>query len=211
MLDKFYETCAGTQSWRAFRSEGYSDNAQVEGPDGAAVAMATLPPLLRTLLVTDGTVTKALEAYFWESVNVKVQHLNVVVAVKAIPWLNSLPGEEILIRQVELVGARSEQCYAKAFSGIKLAAFDPPLRQALVQGDVGIGVLLRESGLETYREIMAVGLEAQADAQGEAELFAYRTYRILREQKPVILIRESFPWNLYENSGGPGAPLLPAN
>ena len=32
--------------------------------------VAALPPFLRVLLTTDGTVTKSLEAYFWESIEV---------------------------------------------------------------------------------------------------------------------------------------------
>ena len=38
--------------------------------DKVAVNWEQLPPLLRILLVTDGTVTKTLEAYYWERISV---------------------------------------------------------------------------------------------------------------------------------------------
>lgn len=194
MLDYFYSE--STTDWRALRSEGYLEDARIARPDGGWISLADLPALLRTLLVTDGTVTKVLEAFFWEPVNVNALKLEVSCAPQAIPWLNLARGEEILSRHVELRGARSGNAYAGAFSVVKLTAFDRDLRDALVHGSVGIGVLLRESGLETYREILAVGVEPTT--AGEArELRVYRTYRITRAKQPVILIRESFPWHLY--------------
>jgi chorismate-pyruvate lyase len=85
---------------------------------------------------------------------------------------------------------------------VKLDEFDASLRAKLIDGRVGIGVLLRESGLETYREIMAVGMEYGPGEQsaGCENIWVYRTYRITRGKKPVILIRESFPWHLYDST-----------
>lgn len=197
MLDDFYEIPGQTSDWRALRSEGYLGDARLRHPDGSWYALEELPPVLRTLLVTDGTVTKILEAYFWEPVEVKALHLDVCSTARAVPWLNLSAGEKVLARDVELRGARSHNRYARAFSIIKLTEFDADLRDALVQGSVGIGVLLRESGLETYREIMTVGMDVNAaDHPG---LQVYRTYRITRANKPVILIRESFPLTLYRS------------
>lgn len=196
MLDCFYQIPEATADWRALRSEGYLGDARIARPDGGWIRLEELPPLLRTLLVTDGTVTKVLEAFFWEPVNVNALRLEVASAPQAIPWLNLSGGEEILSRHVELRGARSGDAYASAFSVVKLVEFDPALRDALVHGSIGIGVLLRESGLETYREILTVGVEPNT-ADDPQELRVYRTYRITRGKQPVILIRESFPWRLY--------------
>jgi chorismate-pyruvate lyase len=197
MLDDFYQTPEQTSDWYALRSEGYLGDARIQRPNGGWLMLEDLPPLLRTLLVTDGTVTKVLEAYFWESVEVKALHLDVTRISRPIPWLTLAAGQEVLTRRVELTGARTHAAYAEAFSVVTLAEFDPPLREALVRGSVGIGVLLRESGLETYREIVAVGAEGGlTDAH---DLRVHRTYRIMRDGKPVILIRESFPWSLYRS------------
>lgn len=202
MLEEFYQEPDATEDWRVLRSEGYLAGARVRRPDGKWILMESLSPLMRTLLVTDGTVTKVLEAYFWEPVNVRALQLNVKRVEKKIPWLELHAGEEVLTRQVHLIGDHSARLYTQAFSVIKLAEFDPSLREALVQGSVGIGVLLRESGLETYREIMAVGMEYSRErkAPNEEDVWLYRTYRITRDKKPVILIRESFPCALYDQA-----------
>lgn len=197
MLDDFYQPLEKTSDWRALRSEGYLGDARIRCPDGHWLRLEELPPLLRTLLVTDGTVTKVLEAYFWEPVEVNALSLDVAHTTQAIPWLTLAAGEEVLTRCVELRGGHSHRAYAEAFSVVTLNEFDLPLREALVRGSVGIGVLLRESGLETYREIVAVGTER--GAAGTQDLRVHRTYRITRGSKPVILIRESFPWSLYQS------------
>ncbi|MCR6653174.1 MAG: hypothetical protein NVV73_17545 [Cellvibrionaceae bacterium] len=62
MLDYFYSE--STTDWRALRSDGYLEDARIARPDGGWISLAELPALLRTLLVTDGTVTKVLEAFF---------------------------------------------------------------------------------------------------------------------------------------------------
>jgi chorismate-pyruvate lyase len=195
MLNHFYQIPEDTTDWRALRSDGYHGGAKVRRMDGRYIPLAELPPLLRTLLVTDGTVTKVLEAYFWEPVDVRAEYLEVVRAERPIPWLNLDANQQVLARRVQLIGEQSGTLYAEAFSVVRLDELDPGLQQSLVEGSVGIGVLLRESGLETYREIMTVGVEPGADGQGGE--WVYRTYRITCDKKPVILIRESFPWGLY--------------
>jgi chorismate-pyruvate lyase len=200
MLEEFYRMPEPTDAWRALRSDGYLGDARVRRPDGHWVLMESLPPLVRTLLATDGTVTKVLEAFFWEPVNVCALHLDVTRTEKPIAWLNLDSGEEVLTRQVQLKGEHSDRLYTEAFSVINLGEFDSSIREALVQGRVGIGVLLRESGLETYREIMAVGMEyGPGHTEPEQQdIWVYRIYRITRDKKPVILIRESFPLRLYD-------------
>ncbi len=49
-----------------FNSKGWMPESTLSATDVTAVDFAALPPILRTLLVTDGTVTKTLEAYFSE-------------------------------------------------------------------------------------------------------------------------------------------------
>ena len=51
-----------------FRCDGYVPQGTIRDSWGHAIPLAELPPFLRALLVTDGTVTKILEAYFWEPV-----------------------------------------------------------------------------------------------------------------------------------------------
>jgi len=65
-------------------------------------------------------------------------------------------------------------------------------------------VLIRDSGLESYREVLEVGIEP-GDTSGDATLprrsdLVFRTYRIIIGGEPVILITESFPLDLYEEN-----------
>ena len=163
--------------------------------------MASLPPFLRTLLVTDGTVTKSLEAYFWEPVAVENLGQEVVPLARDTPWLGLERGAEVLHRRVRLVGGHSGTVYAHAESRIRLTRLPADLRDELRQGRIGIGELLRECGLETYRELLDFGV---GPVQGLAHVFTvpdetlvHRTYRIAVGHQPAILITEHFPLSVY--------------
>jgi len=157
---------------------------------------------LRALLVTDGTVTKILEAYFWEPVEVVTLQQEFVCAERPIDWIGVQQGDQVLIRQARLSGAETTNLYATAFSVIRPGLIPENFRQRLIDREIGIGVLIRDSGLESYREVLEVGLESKpgredGNASGRSEL-VFRTYRIIIEGEPVILITESFPIELYE-------------
>ena len=53
-----------------FKTKGFIDGGAVINNNGEEVDLSLLPPFLRTLLVTDGTVTKSLEAFYWEPIKV---------------------------------------------------------------------------------------------------------------------------------------------
>ena len=174
-----------------FKSRGYVPGGIVTNSKNEALHMERLPPFLRTLLVADGTVTKSLEAYFWEQVEVENLGQAPVGLKEDIPALDLHAGDAVLERRVRLHGVESGRVYAHAHSLIKLAALPEHLRDDLQQGRIGIGELLRERGLETYREILDMG---HADAAAES---LYRTYRIVIQHHPAILITETFPCSVY--------------
>lgn len=172
-----------------FRSRGYVPGGIVTNSRNETLHMEALPPFLRTLLVTDGTVTKHLEAYFWEQVEVENLGQAETVLEREVPWLEMRAGDAVLQRRVRLHGAESGRVYAHAESLIRLASLPDRLRADLLEGRIGIGELLREKGLETYREILDVG------KRGDDRV--YRTYRIVINHHPAILITEEFPCALY--------------
>ena len=53
-----------------FTSTGFCEKDLALSNASSALKMSQLPPFLRVLLTTDGTVTKSLESYFWEPVAV---------------------------------------------------------------------------------------------------------------------------------------------
>lgn len=184
-----------------FKSRGYVPGGIVTNSKNESLHMETLPPFLRTLLVADGTVTKSLEAYFWEQIEVENLGQAPATLLVAAPWLNLAAGATVLERRVRLRGMESGRVYAYAQSLIKLEALPEHLRADLQQGRIGIGELLRERGLETYREILDVGesIEPQLkDVFGfDPGDLIYRTYRIVIQHQPAIQITEKFPCSVY--------------
>lgn len=177
-----------------FNSHGYVPGGIVTNSKNEALHMERLPPFLRTLLVADGTVTKSLEAYFWERVEVENLAQAPMVLRHSVPALQLAEGTSVLERSVCLRGAESGEIYTWAHSLIKSEALPEHLREDLQQGRIGIGELLRERGLESYREILDVGNAVLAQTGGEA---IYRTYRIMLQHQPAILITETFPCSVY--------------
>ncbi len=198
MVKRYYDKGGDAQAPNPFRCEGFLRNGAIPRHDGGEMPIGALPPFLRALLVTDGTVTKILEAYFWEPVEVQTQKQEFATAERPIDWIQIDAGDRVLIRNARLRGTDSGQVYATAFSVIRPELIPDTFRQRLIDREIGIGVLIRDSGLESYREVLEVGIEPP-DAHEPASTceHVFRTYRIIIGQAPVILITESFPLDLY--------------
>ena len=163
--------------------------------------IASLPPFLRVLLVTDGTVTNILEAFFWESIQVENLGQTQMLLPEDLPLLEATQGCNLLQRGVRLVGAKSGTPYVFARSLIHLDALPEKLRDALLRGKIGIGELIRNSNLETYRALIEIGEKKDGSASKnlnhQSGALIYRLYRISVQQKPAILIAEYFPESLF--------------
>ena len=178
---------------KLFTSTGY-----LEADDQSTTfPIQNLPPFLRLLLTTDGTVTKSLESYFWEPVKVKNCGQQYLQLETDAPVIHKYTGDEVLRRTVQLIGVQSGTCYATAVSLICTELLDDTLRSNLEQGRVGIGELLRECGLETYREIVALGEGGEGEALADDQAI-WRTYRIVMNHQPFIQITEFFPLCVYQ-------------
>ena len=173
--------------------DGYLPDGVLRDGEGNALSLESLPPFLRALLVTDGTVTKILEAYFWEPVVVETVEQRFEQAQAEVPWVCAAAGDRCLVRDARLRGRHSGRAYAEAFSLIRTEWIPEDFRERLIRREIGIGVLIRDSGLESYREVLDMGLERGEDGAP----CVYRTYRIVIERRPVILITELFPLHLY--------------
>lgn len=201
MVHRYYDKTEDTGTRNPFCHQVFAHDALIRRADGMDVPTQDLPPFLRALLATDGTVTKILEAYFWEPVEVVTLRQEFIHAEQSIAWIRLDPGDRVLIRHAHLSGMESGRVYATAFSVIRTQLIPETFRQRLIDRQVGIGVLIRDSGLESYREVLEVGIEP-ADGSGdpatrEQSDLVFRTYRIIIDGEPVILITERFPLNLY--------------
>ncbi|MFL0810135.1 MAG: chorismate pyruvate-lyase family protein [Agarilytica sp.] len=153
--------------------------------------LAELPAFLRVLITTDGTVTSSLEAYFWEPVTVETKRQVPLVLAQAEPAINAAAGDEVLLRQVQLRGQYSNTVFVEARSLIRMDLLPENIRADLKKQKLGIGELLRDCELETYREILEVGKDEQCH-------HVWRKYRIVMEHRPFIQITESFPLNAFQ-------------
>jgi len=199
MLNVYYRKHGIEPDYEVFRSKGFSPQWSAKTKT-RALEFQSLPPFLRTLLVTDGTVTKALEAYYWEPVQVDTVFQEFVQAEADIDWLDVRSGDEVLSRRVNLRGRARSTVYAKAYSILRSSLIPTQLRAQLLAGTLGIGELIRDCGLETYRELLEIGLTTAEDEldPGDATLGAvYRTYRIVLGGRPAILVTEHFPLDVF--------------
>jgi chorismate-pyruvate lyase len=186
-----------------FRSRGYIEGGRVRNLNHDAMDMEALPPFLRTLLVTDGTVTKSLEAFFWENVKVEQRGQEQCWLTQDLPSINAKIGDYALKRDVLLRGCSSNDVYAYATSYLLTDLLDEKVKKELIEGKIGIGELLREIGLETYREVVDFGREVYQTNQKDSEKpefveAIYRTYVINIGGKPAIQITERFPYRLFQ-------------
>ncbi len=180
-----------------FRARGFVPGGIVRNQRNEQLDMSVLPPIVRTLLVTDGTVTKTLEAFFWEPMQIERIEQALVALDEAIEPMQCGAGHEVLRRSIQIVGAETAAIYTYATSILNLAALPEPLYEPLVSGSIGIGELLRDHGLETYRQVFDIffeSLDGPADAQVQC---VCRSYYIYYRQQPVIEVTEKFPLALY--------------
>lgn len=176
----------------------------------AALDLAALPPVLRTLLTTDGTVTETLAALHGEEVGVRVlaqgfgRH-----AGHDLPELDAPAGTSVLDRTIVLAGAVSGRIYAAARSRIVPDALPAGLQAGLLERREPIGKLMLEHRLETFREVVGAGrctaaeaprLDGGVDGRAAGALgidpaapVVWRTYRVISGGRPVMSITEVFP------------------
>lgn len=187
-----------------FRSSGFLENGAIADEKGRLYLIEQLPAFLRTLLVADGTVTKTLEAYFWEPVIVLPILQQICKPDLPIPELLQVTGTHLLQREVKLIGKKTGRCYAQARSFLILDYLPEHFAHAIKEGQMGIGELLREQGVETFRDIVELGFQHRGACKDERlkmlnDDLVSRSYRISVSGTPAILVTEYFPVSLYRS------------
>ncbi|MBO6556364.1 MAG: DUF98 domain-containing protein [Pseudomonadales bacterium] len=143
-----------------------------------------LPPFLRALLLADGTVTRLLGAYFAEEIAIRTLAQREFTMPADVSHLRLTEGDSAFIRQVELVGGDSGSSYASAISLLNPAMLEAKLFHELIDENVGMGEVLRNSARGSYREVLDVRRETQDTVT--------RTYAVILASRPAILITEKF-------------------
>ncbi len=162
------------------------------------VGVASLKPFQRALLAIDGTVTQFIEAWAMESVEVLRLGQRELALAAADAWLALDAGAHAIRRRVMLRGRDSGRFYAWADSVIAVGRIGPGMRRALEREGGGIGKILIDAGVESRREALWYGHDRPAEIPAEVAAcwqgeFLVRTYRLLADGQPLMLITERFP------------------
>lgn len=180
----------------ADRLAGLHFSAQEEATDLAEVDIVDLDPLLRGLLFTDGTVTRALEAQTLLPVSVEaVEQGRVAVAPPPIlRHLEAQESDECLRRRVVMRIPDTPLC-VWAESYVLPHRLPADFLETLGRSSHGIGGSLQQLKLESWRELLWYGLgepPAWAGAAGRPTSALTRFYRVITGRQPALLISEAF-------------------
>lgn len=143
-----------------------------------------LPPLLKALLVADGTVTVQLAAAYAEPVGITPIAQGKVHCALCLPRIQVASGDEVFFRAIRLEGRHSGRVFADANSVLNPDRIDPVLFEQLIQERAGMGEILRNAAKGSYREV--IHIERQDPGT------AVRTYVVFLDGQPAILITEKF-------------------
>jgi chorismate-pyruvate lyase len=165
---------------------------QDERPDGVEqVEIDALDPFLRSLVFTDGTVTRALAVQTLAPVTVRrLSQEEVPAPAEATAYLDAEVGALSTRRRVEIRSGSSPLLWAESYLLAERlpAGFFGRLENAAD----GIGQSLRS--IESFRELLWFGIDALpvwAPAP-ERSVSIRRLYRLISERRAAILISESF-------------------
>ena len=175
-------------------------------PDLEEINLSQLTPFQRALLVIDGTVTQFMEAYTFSPIEVVLIHQETQTLPADHAWLDVEKGTDVVSRQVALQteqkDAQQPVLHAYATSIIVLDRIPEIIREGLTLKGQGLGKLLQRSGLESRRDLLWWGLKHLKDLPNalvhlEGKPFLSRTYRVVADGQPIMLINEQSPLDGY--------------
>ncbi len=162
------------------------------------IDVQSLSPLHRILLITDGTLTEILEAHFLEHVQLIKLSQHVVTATASHAQFEPDEKEKFLERKVLLRGSNSGNTYVYAESMIAMERLNPRLYDQLLNSNTPLGRLWLEHKLETFKELTEIKCQPANDLSqhfgcAASSPLLSRTYRVVTNAKPVMIISEYFP------------------
>jgi chorismate-pyruvate lyase len=180
---------------------------QREKPRGLrSIDLRTLTPFQRALLSIDGTVTKFIEAYTLEPIQIMRLRQQEQMLQAEHHWLDAPQGTKVIAREVLLRGKYSGTIYAYAVSLLIPSRLPASVMEGLDVEPAGLGRILLNSQLENRRDILWYGRECVETLPEAVETetgrdFISRTYRIVVDARPIMLINEKFPISMSSTDG----------
>lgn len=161
------------------------------------IELLALHPDLRTLLFTDGTVTRTLEVQTLSRVTVEVTAQSTCPAPDSIAVHLQTPPDSETVRRRVTIGLESPAKPAIWAESYLLPERLPGGFIGLLDGTPdGIGESLQRIRLEGWREMLWFGLDSPPSwdpmASHLAPIFITRLYRVMTDGRPALLIAESF-------------------
>jgi chorismate-pyruvate lyase len=157
----------------------------------------SLSPVHKILLITDGSVTRILEALKGEKIRIETQKQEIINADEDISeLLNVRVGEEVNHRIVNLV--YSGGVLANATSYTPISRLEERFKEKILRADIPIGKILSGFKMEFRRELKELGV-ISAD-KNLAKLFEVkenspilkRNYNIIYKKEILLNITELF-------------------
>lgn len=156
----------------------------------------------RILLTTDGTVTKTLEVYLLESIQL-IKLTETSYSMKApSSELVLTKDEDVISRKILLQGQESLINWIYAESIVLPNRLEADFKKQLMESQEPIGQLWNDYKIETFKEILSFSIE---EANELAEYFNIkktdpllcRSYRVFSHKQPIMKITEKFPKNYF--------------
>ncbi len=173
---------------------------------GAHFRMPGLSDVERILLVSDGTFTYQLEAFAREPIRVEIlSNESVPLSAGDAELLQRPEGGPVWDRRTLLRGKNTGTAYCYATSVINDEGLDPAFREELRVTQSGIGHLMAKYRIGTFRELLTYHIDVGPDYARHLPhfrdaAFLSRTYRIVFEGQPIMLITENMPRTLFAKS-----------
>jgi len=149
----------------------------------------------RVLLTTDGTVTDLVSLYTGEPIHITKIAQEFITSDQ--PQALQLPKPEMLLqREILLSGETQQYIYAQSFFVMSRMSLD--MQEQLLNTNTPIGLLWKESRLETFRVIIDQHRDQQPKLEeyfdGEpGQHYLSRSYLVYHRGQPLGLINEKFP------------------
>jgi chorismate-pyruvate lyase len=169
--------------------------AQAELPaDLDTVELGALDPFLRNLLVTDGTVSRSLEAHTLRPVTVEPVEQSETLPPVAVARHLRLDEDEACLRRRVVMRIAGPEPSVWAESFVVPGRVPIEFLRALRENSRGIGGSLEQLKLESWRELLWFGLGSPPPWPGPSQTARTlrRAYLILIERSPALLIAEDF-------------------
>jgi chorismate-pyruvate lyase len=170
---------------------------------GAHFSMPGLSDIERILVVSDGTFTYQLETFVREPIGVEIlRNQQEALSSSGARLLGCSEGNLAWNRRTLLRGKQTGAAFSYATSIINDEGLDPDFQAELRVTQSGIGHLMAKYRMGTYRELLTYHIDTKPDyayhlPNFRDSAFLSKTYRIVFEGKPIMVITENMPRDLF--------------